>query len=159
MIGLYVKFKAGIDPAKFQRRVEKGVYMAMIDLLEDAKTASRREYFYHDGGPVKPDKLTSRHGGASLLDTVGYDIKKRGSTVIGRFGADSPYARIHERGGVIRAKAAEYLKFIVPGVGWRQVKQVTMPARPFLEPAVEGVLPKAQEIFRRSIIHEVNRGH
>ena len=39
------------------------------------------------------------------------------------------YAPVHEFGAIIRAKRAKYLKFKIPGVGWRQVRQVRIPAR------------------------------
>lgn len=42
------------------------------------------------------------------------------------------YAAIHQFGGVIRPKNKPYLTFKVPGGGFRRVKQVTIPARPFV---------------------------
>lgn len=45
-------------------------------------------------------------------------------------------AWIHERGGTIRAKRKQYLTFNA-GSGFRKVKSVTLPSKPFLRPAVE----------------------
>lgn len=54
-----------------------------------------------------------------------------------RVGTNLEYAAIHEFGGVIRAKGGGKLTFEVePGV-WRSVRQVTIPARPYLRPALD----------------------
>lgn len=49
-----------------------------------------------------------------------------------RLGTNVPYAAIHQFGGVIRAKGEGLLTFMLAGIGWRSVREVTMPARPFL---------------------------
>lgn len=46
------------------------------------------------------------------------------------------YGRIHELGGVVEAKNAPYLVFQVNGK-WVKTKKVTIPARPYLRPAVD----------------------
>lgn len=60
----------------------------------------------------------------SITRHSGADFAEWGSNVI--------YAAIHQFGGVIRAKNKPYLVFKVPGGRLRRVKQVTMPARPYL---------------------------
>jgi phage virion morphogenesis protein len=47
-------------------------------------------------------------------------------------GTSTPYAATHQFGATIRAKTAKGLVFKRPGGGWVRVKQVTIPARPFL---------------------------
>ena len=47
-----------------------------------------------------------------------------------------PYANIHESGGTIQARNKPLLKFQVNGQ-WVSKKQVVIPARPFLVPALE----------------------
>lgn len=47
-------------------------------------------------------------------------------------GTNVIYAAILHFGGVIKAKTAKGLRFVVPGVGFRQVQSVNMPARPQL---------------------------
>ncbi len=39
------------------------------------------------------------------------------------------YAPVHEFGALIRPKRVPYLKFNIPGIGWRSAKQVRIPAR------------------------------
>ncbi len=46
-------------------------------------------------------------------------------------GTNVGYARVHQFGAVIRAKAAAYLRFRI-GDRWARKKQVTIPARPFM---------------------------
>lgn len=48
------------------------------------------------------------------------------------WGVGLKYGRIHQFGGVIRAKSAGALKFRIPGGGFAVVKAVRMPARPYL---------------------------
>jgi phage gpG-like protein len=61
-----------------------------------------------------------------------------------------PYARIHEYGGTIRAKNKPYLTFKI-GNRWIRKKQVVIPARPYLGPAIEGVQERYQEHLSAAI--------
>ncbi len=61
--------------------------------------------------------------------------------------AEVPYARIQELGGVIRAKRSRFLVIPVGNGEFRRVKQVTIPARPYLEPAVRLVAENLQARF------------
>lgn len=54
-------------------------------------------------------------------------------------------AKIHEYGGTISPKRAKFLQFKVGG-SWKRVRRVTMPARPFLRPAL---LDNAERVVRR----------
>jgi len=78
---------------------------------------------------------SSIHGEASATD----------SEITGIVGSNMIYAPVHEFGAVIRAKNAPFLRFQVNG-HWVSVKEVTIPARPFLAPAVDAM---RQEIIDR----------
>lgn len=65
-------------------------------------------------------------------------------------GTNVVYARIHEEGGVIKAKNAPYLHFQVGG-RWVKTKQVTIPARPYVRPSIE-------TFFRDGSSDDVARG-
>lgn len=76
--------------------------------------------------------------------------RKAGASV----GTNLIYAPVHEFGAIIRAKRVKYLKFFIPGVGWRQKKQVTIPARkpfaksfkkslPFIDRMISAVVDRA----------------
>jgi phage gpG-like protein len=61
-------------------------------------------------------------------------------TATARVGPTVVYGRIQELGGTITAKNAPYLMISFPDGGFAQVTQVTLPPRPFLEPAVRDVV-------------------
>ena len=83
-----------------------------------------------------------------------------------------PYARIHEFGGIIKPIDAEWLVFKVKSAqgvcidkttgrvrptkagtewSWVKVKQVTMPARPYLGPALETCKAKFADIYKETL--------
>lgn len=61
-----------------------------------------------------------------------------------RIGTNKPYAAIHHLGGTIKAKNKPYLVFKV-GDGFRRVKQVKIPARPYLPMSKGGTLQAGAE--------------
>ncbi len=63
-----------------------------------------------------------------LKDSISSQVQ--GKTV--QVGTNKEYARIHQFGGEIKPKKGKYLKFKNSGGGYSQVKQVTMPPRPFI---------------------------
>lgn len=76
---------------------------------------------------------------------------RKGDSPSARIGPNVIYAPVHEFGATIRAKRAKYLKFRIPNVGWRQKKQVTIPARPFMATAFKDCLPKIDRIMNEEI--------
>ena len=96
-------------------------------------------------------KARSGHLRRSIKTTV----KEAYGKVIGELSSNVIYARIHEEGGVIKAKNVPYLRFKVGG-SWVRVKEVTMPARPFLEPAITENLAKIHKIITDTIAKELS---
>ncbi len=74
------------------------------------------------------------------------EIKREGNTIVGYYGSKVPYAAIHEYGGTIKAKNAPYLVFKL-GPFWYKKKQVTIPARPYLNPALKDAQPEINSIM------------
>lgn len=93
-----------------------------------------------------------------------------GNELGGRVGPNKVYAAIHEFGGIIRAKRAKYLHFRIhtstrirsksgkkrlkTGVreySWAKVKQVTIPARPYVEPSFKENVSRIEQIFANHI--------
>ncbi len=84
-------------------------------------------------------------------------------------GPSAIYGRIHELGGTIKPVKSDYLWFKVPasqalvrkrGGGfkggdmaytWVRTKEVTIPPRPYLEPALEATKPEIEAIFTNEI--------
>lgn len=60
------------------------------------------------------------------------------------------YAAAHEYGVIIRPKSGQYLTFFVSG-RWVRVRQVTIPARPYLYPAYEELTPKFNQYLQDAI--------
>lgn len=86
-----------------------------------------------------------------LRNSITHDVKIEGNKVVGRIGTNVIYGRIHELGGVIKPRQAQYLRFNIPGVGWRMAKSVTIPARPYLRPALEDSIKDIGEMITKRI--------
>lgn len=101
-------------------------------------------------GQSKEKYLTGRPGlnrvSGDLARSVTYVVK--GNRVV--IGSNLRYARIHELGGVIRAKTAPLLTFKIGGK-WISKLQVTIPARPFLTPALNDSKGPAKTIVHRLV--------
>jgi len=111
------------------------VLMDRVGAVLEASTRHRfRQGQSPEGTPWKPSVRASTRGGTTLIDkgrlrdSITHDADDAKAVV----GSNLIYAAIHQVGGVIRAKGGGFLKFNIPGVGWRQVRQVTIPARPYL---------------------------
>jgi HK97 gp10 family phage protein len=75
----------------------------------------------------------NKHPLGFLTNSIG--VKREGNSVlVGAFGVI--YAKIHEFGGVIVPRHAKALRFKVDGQ-WIITKKVTIPARPYLRPALD----------------------
>lgn len=83
----------------------------------------------HAGGPAG---FRSSHGGAGLVGSIVSEV----NWPVARIGSNLKYARIHELGGIIRPVTAQFLHFVIDGQHV-MTKEVHMPARPYLRPAVD----------------------
>jgi len=98
-------------------------------------TIGRFERGEGPGGEVWPQSLRAKlDDGQTLVDTsrlrdsITHDPGPRGV----RYGTNVIYAGIHQFGGTIKAKGGGWLKFTLANGAFRRVREVTMPARPFL---------------------------
>lgn len=129
-------------PDEFKDGLLKGIKNAMLFAEAEAKKSFD-----------KPGNLQARTG--HLRRSITSDVDKVGDRIVGKIGSNVVYARIHELGGVIRPKVADYLRFQINNK-WVTTKKVTMPARPYLRPSIEDNLKEITEIVRNSVIKEVN---
>lgn len=84
------------------------------------------------------------------IDVVDY-AKDEADGVRGTWGArDIAYARIHELGGTIKPKNGKALHFRADDGTFVTVKQVTIPARPYLRPAADQQYPKLAGRIRKA---------
>lgn len=86
-----------------------------------------------DGQRWKPSLRAQMSGGRTLTQDghLAGSISSNAGKDFAEWGVNRIYAAIHQFGGVIKAKGGA-LRFRLPGGGFAVVKQVTMPARPFL---------------------------
>ena len=87
-----------------------------------------------DDVPWKPSLRVRLYGGRTLVDhgILRDSIVSDHGADFAAVGTNDPRALIHQLGGVIVPVRAKALAFNLPGVGFRMVKRVVMPARPFV---------------------------
>ena len=128
-------------PGKLQR-FRLGIIARMdIMLRQIGQEVARRSKEDYLSGP-RPDKLGRRSG--DLARSVNYKVT--GNRVV--IGSNLKYARIHEKGGTIRARNSPYLVFRI-GNQWISTKEVTIPERAFLSPALRDSREDSLRIIRR----------
>lgn len=66
------------------------------------------------------------------------------------------YARIHEYGGIIKAKNAPYLHFMTKDGAWHKVKSVHIPARPYMRPAFDEHRQDINDVMARVLEQKIN---
>lgn len=98
------------------------------DIVKDAKDNIGINGLINRSGALKESIRVSAY--------TQFSPNSGGSATISAGNSRVPYANIHEVGGVIRPRNGEYLHFQVAG-NWRRVRQVTMPKRPYIKPAVD----------------------
>ena len=88
--------------------------------------------------------------GSGLGGSIG--IEKDPAKLEARIGPGVIYGRIHEFGGVIKPKRGEFLSFISTQgktAGQRLfLRSVTIPKRPYLQPALDDAKPAIERDFR-----------
>jgi len=90
------------------------------------------EAYMSDVRAGAPRKTTTLIRSIHVSDPTG-----SGMQVIAYVGTDLEYAKIHEYGGIIKAKNAPYLTFQTKDGSWHRVKQVQIPARPYFRPPLK----------------------
>jgi phage gpG-like protein len=100
-------------------------------------------------------KRNVRGGGSRLNVRTGRLSRSLTAVRIGRgrvaVGTNVIYAPVHEFGATITAKNAPYLRFQYPRRSgqWHSVRSVTIPARPFLGPALASKRDEAVGLIRK----------
>ncbi len=112
----------------FKNRMPKIIDKILVKQSQEVILRSRNAYL---NGQV----LHRRTG--ALRDSLSYSVNNGTARIF----SNSPYAAIHEYGGIIRAKKSPYLHFKI-GSNWVKVKEVRMPQRQFLWPAIQDIHEK-----------------
>lgn len=132
-----------LSPSAAKDAVRRGMNKATINAASQAKQNA--------SGRPGPNVDTGR-----LRSSITSDVREGGTSIEGVIGSNAIYARIHELGGVITPKApGGKLRFQTRDGAWHTVSSVTIPARPYLGPAINS--PFAQRVITTYIVNEVNR--
>lgn len=105
---------------------------------------------------ISPDKSGLHNRTGALRDSirlqrfVQYAPNSGASATIIAGSSRVPYAAVHEYGTIIRPTRAPYLTFKVNG-RWVRVSQVRIPARPYLKPAYEEILPEFDTYLQKAM--------
>lgn len=102
-----------------EESIEEGLRQAMLFVEWEAKKSFG-----------KVGHLKSRSG--RLRSSIKAEVKG----LKGSVGTNVIYGPTHEFGATIKPKKGEYLRFQIMGQ-WKTVKQVVIPPRPFIGPALE----------------------
>lgn len=110
---------------------------AMQEIAAYGESSTRMRFRWQqgpDGQPWKPSLRAQISGGRTLTQAghLGDSVSSHAGRDFAEWGVNRIYAAIHQFGGVIKAKAARALRFAIAGGGFATVRQVTMPARPYL---------------------------
>ena len=125
------------NPKEFHDAIVEGFSKAVLYVESTIKKSF---------GTLGKPKVRTGH----LRRSIYSDVIERGDHIAGIVGSDLVYARIQEEGGVIVAKNALYLRFTIGG-RWVSVKQVVIPARPYIEPAIQGSITQIQKIISDTV--------
>lgn len=128
----------GFDKALGKAAHKLGDTQALMESVGDALVSGTLKRFDAEEDPTgkkwKPSARASAEGGKTLTDTAllrrSIDYAATPEKVM--VGSNLPYARIHQKGGTVKPKKGKYLKF--KGLDGKDafVKEVTIPARPYL---------------------------
>lgn len=120
-------------------RLNRVNFTALHKEIGEHVVSSTQERFKTGTGPDGQKWETSirvkKEGGTTLRDTsrLRNSITCRARPDRAEIGTNDRRARIHQYGGIIRARKAKALRFQIGGSGiWAVKKQVKIPARPFL---------------------------
>lgn len=86
-----------------------------------------------------------------LRRSIKSGVRVIANNAIGFLSADTIYAAIHEFGGDIYPRVAQYLRFQLPGGKWVTTDHVYIPERPYLGPAIEDNINKIEDIIKDTI--------
>ncbi len=106
------------------------------------------------GVKLQGEALQYRSGNLSRhirANTTFTETEYIGRAFVAGYPGQVPYARIHEYGGIIRARNAPYLTFRTEDGRWHRVKQVTMPERSYMRSSLRDTKEKFYSRVRNAV--------
>lgn len=142
----------GFDKALGKAAHKLGNTQALMESVGEALVSGTLKRFDAEQGPDGQKWQTSKRAAAQSGKTLTNNGHLKGS--IDKYvtsdkvmvGSNLPYARIHQKGGTIKPRKGKYLKFKGQGGKDVFVKEVTIPARPYL-----GVSKEDMEEVRQTV--------
>jgi phage gpG-like protein len=131
----------------------KQIETKMVKVVDDGLLAIEAAARANASGP-RPEHIDEVTGDlVRQIQSTGAFIQ--GNTISGEVVSNSDHGMIHETGGVITAKNAPFLVWQDSSGNWYRKKAVTIPARPYMDPAIRQTRDKIvknaesaiQEIF------------
>jgi phage gpG-like protein len=132
------------------------VQMGLQDLGDGARMrllAAVTEEAWEFERVVKEEKLSGQvlnQVTGTLIHRMFSDVTDDAAGIIGTVGTDTPYAHIHEYGGVIEPVNAVALRFQINGQ-WVYAKRVVMPERSYLR----STLAERADLIRAAMLGAV----
>jgi len=147
-----LKALANISPAKNPRIMRDGITRIILAIQAEFGKGKIIKAGREHAPPLKTN-LTSRHGGAGLLGSIGPDFSKLPRE--GSLGTALRYAEPHETGGTFRRRAHTRSR----NGSQHSVKghSVTMPKRAFMRPAITSARPQMASILVKLLEEEASR--
>lgn len=142
----------GFDKALGKAAHKLGNTRALMESVGEALVSGTLKRFQDEEDPTgtkwPKSKRAAKEGGQTLtnIGTLRKSIDKIATSDKVMVGSNLPYARIHQKGGTVKPKKGKYLKF--KGLDGKDVfvKEVTIPARPYL-----GVSKEDMEEVRETV--------
>lgn len=138
---------AAIDP-RHAHRIMAAILLSTTQ-LRFRNTEDPEGHKWKKSIRAKAEGGTTLTDSAQLKKSIHSKYSSRGAAV----GTNKLYAAIHQFGGTIKAKDADYLSFRIPGGGHVRVKSVTIPARPFL-----GISDNDKALMRSALMRYIAGG-
>lgn len=150
-------FVDGLDD--FGKTAARAIDRAMQVHLELISATVRKSTYRTAGLKVRTGDLIRSVGARGGKGIFGTRVRatSKGFEVTGEIGSRLIYAAVQEKGMTIEAKRGPWLVFPILAAGggtvvtgWARAKKVTIPARPYLEPAVEQSKARGAVLFREA---------
>lgn len=120
--------------AELGNKLRAGIKQGLIDSMFWAEAEAKKSFGREGNLKSRTGRLRASIRSGLINDSTGF------------VGTDVIYGPIHETGGVIRPVRSNWLRFQIDGQ-WKTVKQVIIPPRPFIGPAVENNINKIGTIL------------
>ncbi len=137
------RFTTGISQAK--KEIRKNLLKAGSVIQAEAKTGFKARGQKNSPNPAKGAN-TLRVQSGQLRRSIIVRSKGSGTRTVVEVGPTVRYGAIHEFGGTIRPIRKQFLTFKIAG-GFVNVRQVRIPKRPYLAPALKRSEEKIQTII------------